>query len=1284
MRQHAFTYWVSLSVTVLVTVGAPLSVWAGTDWYMLKTNGKTIGKVSIQNYPNPDAQGGRVTEVRNINHFVRQGNPFEMKTVSRFVEDAANGRPVSFSYRYSLGQQPVLEAQGQMSDDQLDLRLVRENAVSNVQVPISAETFLFPGGEAIQKIYQQHYHDAPGTRFRYQTLNLGVSPEIVDAEVTRLGSEKLALGTGEPRTFHTFQVENPGHRQNKVREWRDAQGKLYKAQSVGAEGMEMVYASRRQVQQADRESLDLIATSAVLSNKIPQPRITTQAIYRISPITGQSIDWSRAIPEGFGQEIMDASLSGLQSAAPEALYLKVTQREPSDASLGYPISQDARYLQSSAFVQSSDPEIDRIAIQAAGKEQRAYYAARLLQQWVYKNIAYKDLSMGFASAKETLLNRQGDCTEHAVLLAALTRALGIPSRVAIGLVYIPNGNSSLGRFVYHMWNEVYIGSHNKGEWVPLDATNPEPMADATHIKMADSALTDVNDLGQLTQQVVGLMGKIKIDVLKAASPAQSTLMVGQQSGVLAVDIPKVDIDQVDIQALSRKAIKHFRVQLPPASMSLDTVDGLFTHGVELLSKGQYESARQAFEKAFTKAHRPVEFYSLGERLAGIEMYGLARQAFQHSIERDTQFRSVVTAWLSDYIPAKTLSDSVNRDFMLAISGSGTENATELLKHVIAKAPQFAPAYRHLGEISTGATAIGYLKRAVAIAPQDFRNTESLGDKLMEQGQYAAAGTAYRSAIQSLQDSRFGLTKPWLEDAQGKLTVATGAGILARHKRNAQGWLTIGKGLLKQNRQEEAVQAFINALALRPGYTDAELYRFRMALQSSDWKAIYAHQGNIANLSGGNATAASLLGQYQMRTRQYNAAIQTLHHAIALNSHAPDAYDLLAQTYLRRAEQLAAKPGARAAKQAENLKAQALGSLRRGVANMTATTDRHRLSLQLAQLLLKFNKPAEALQLANDVLAENPLNGKAAYLKGKAQFYNGNNESARIMLENALALNPNDPEMLCQLGHIAKEEGRDALAVDYYQRAYKADPLSEEAGTAYRDLLTQLQIVGQKPPEFWYLSDDEHDYMVQLLYQARQIKVNTRDYLRGLAELPGAAGQVDFNLNGIKALQAFQPFVGRLYQSELAGYQRLQAIIVPGRFSGLHYDVSKVAETHLHIFEGVSQQIPSLQGASAHTKVFNHMLESIAATDQALGQQISLIASKLPEPMFKGLLYEAQLSDMADLNREIASLSGTLVSQKPKQQAKKAAPAQQMTPDQLNKLMNQAQQSQQAQGPAAKP
>ena len=75
----------------------------------------------------------------------------------------------------------------------------------------------------------------------------------------------------------------------------------------------------------------------------------------------------------------------------------------------------------------------------------------------------------------------GDCTEHAVLLAALLKARMIPSRVCHGLVYVELGGSAIngqaedgmesaassdGQFGWHMWSQALINGH----WHDLDAT----------------------------------------------------------------------------------------------------------------------------------------------------------------------------------------------------------------------------------------------------------------------------------------------------------------------------------------------------------------------------------------------------------------------------------------------------------------------------------------------------------------------------------------------------------------------------------------------------------------------------------------------------------------------------------------------------------------------------------------------------------------------------------------------------------------------------------------------
>ena len=66
---------------------------------------------------------------------------------------------------------------------------------------------------------------------------------------------------------------------------------------------------------------------------------------------------------------------------------------------------------------------------------------------------------------DTLASQEGDCTEHAVLLAALARASGIPARVATGLVYADSYAGRRDVFIPHAWVQAWVD----GRWRGYDA-----------------------------------------------------------------------------------------------------------------------------------------------------------------------------------------------------------------------------------------------------------------------------------------------------------------------------------------------------------------------------------------------------------------------------------------------------------------------------------------------------------------------------------------------------------------------------------------------------------------------------------------------------------------------------------------------------------------------------------------------------------------------------------------------------------------------------------------------
>ena len=90
--------------------------------------------------------------------------------------------------------------------------------------------------------------------------------------------------------------------------------------------------------------------------------------------------------------------------------------------------------------------------------------------------------------------RAGDCTEAAVLLAALGRAAGIPTRVANGLVYSRQRYHGVGNaFMPHSWTLAYVD----GAWRSFDLALDT--FDATHIALTvgDGDARSIQAAGQL-------------------------------------------------------------------------------------------------------------------------------------------------------------------------------------------------------------------------------------------------------------------------------------------------------------------------------------------------------------------------------------------------------------------------------------------------------------------------------------------------------------------------------------------------------------------------------------------------------------------------------------------------------------------------------------------------------------------------------------------------------------------------------------------------------------------
>ncbi len=241
------------------------------------------------------------------------------------------------------------------------------------------------------------------------------------------------------------------------------------------------------------ESLDLGMDTVIKTGRINNVHRAGQAVYRVT-IDGKAAD---AIPAGPTQIIKPISDTEIE--------LTVKSIRPGEK--GDEPAAGEEYLASSRFLDLDDPNVRKLAEEGAAGKTDPVELAIALEKFVQRRVTDKNFSTALATASEVARDLAGDCTEHAVLLAALLRVNKVPSRVVIGFVYA----DSLEGLGGHMWTEAYVNGH----WIPLDATLGLGGIGAGHIKIADADLSE-NAAAPVAAfvPIIHLLGKTKLEVLK--------------------------------------------------------------------------------------------------------------------------------------------------------------------------------------------------------------------------------------------------------------------------------------------------------------------------------------------------------------------------------------------------------------------------------------------------------------------------------------------------------------------------------------------------------------------------------------------------------------------------------------------------------------------------------------------------------------------------------------------------------------------------------------------------
>jgi len=459
-------------------------------WYTVEIDGLKAGWM----HASQTTADGRIVTTTRMEVAIRRGTtPVSIAITTRFVETEA-GEPVEMSVDQRLGSEPV-SVRSRFGNEGVAVETTQGGRATRGTLPAPEGEWLPP---------------AAASRYLAQRLSAGADPIVLRTIDPQGGPTVIEV---RREGFEPTTVEVLGRSLDALR-CRASSSDM----PIGSATVEVI--DRRGVPL--RTELDLggmkmamFATDeASARSRIEAPELLLRSFVRPTgriqaPRRVREADYVLSVPEGPLPDLPTGGAQRVERLDASRTRVLVRADDPGTESPDLDITP---YLASSAMADSDDPLIAELTMDSLrGVEDGKPARAEVLRRFVGRHVNAKSLGVGFASASEVARTREGDCTEHAVLLAAMLRADGIPSRVVSGLVYAERFEGERDVFVYHMWTQALVDTGAGRAWIDLDATlGPVPF-DAAHIALAESALSDGEAVRALAA-TAPLIGRLRVEV----------------------------------------------------------------------------------------------------------------------------------------------------------------------------------------------------------------------------------------------------------------------------------------------------------------------------------------------------------------------------------------------------------------------------------------------------------------------------------------------------------------------------------------------------------------------------------------------------------------------------------------------------------------------------------------------------------------------------------------------------------------------------------------------------
>lgn len=413
--------------------------------------------------------------------------------------EAEDGCVLTVLMKQDLGKKQALLMTGKADGDQLLVKVeVGNNPPVERKVPLDKNKKII-GLYAVERLFEGKKLE-PNTKLtfhRYEPVFTSVVTNHVEIkdyeEVALLKGKKQRLLRVETKLDKIMGVDFPPEIA-----WLDADGTPVKRQmQIPGFGLITIYRTTKELATArgGKAPVDIgFSQQITLTQPVKRPYDTREIVYRVQ--LKDIDDPKSAFPGDYRQEVRN--IKGNQVEVVVRGFQQPGQSESRAAGA-------EEYLKSNQFIRSDDARVKELAAKAVGKEKDPWKQAQAVERWVKTNLKNKNATELFATADHVARTLEGDCTEHALLGAAMCRAAGVPSRTVFGLVLVPPNASKMG---YHAWIEVWVN----GQWYPLDPMLGKGGVPASHIKITDHHWNDIESLTPLLP-VIRMIGKVQVEVV---------------------------------------------------------------------------------------------------------------------------------------------------------------------------------------------------------------------------------------------------------------------------------------------------------------------------------------------------------------------------------------------------------------------------------------------------------------------------------------------------------------------------------------------------------------------------------------------------------------------------------------------------------------------------------------------------------------------------------------------------------------------------------------------------